>query len=112
MSYLQTINDFLQESEGNGIQLKDEEREVLKGIVRRGRSERRFVDRARILLWSEQGASVGDISRRLGLDRNTVVYWRVRFLQNRDSGIPKCLEDFPRPGRPRIPKVRAPKQAL
>ncbi len=82
------------------IQLTDEERETLQNLVRSGRTERRIADRARIVLWADQKVTIDESAHRLGCHRDTVIYWRERFLSRRSDGIPDCLQDLPRSGRP------------
>lgn len=82
------------------IKLIDAERKTLQSLVRLGKTERRIADRARIILWADEGVTIDESARRLGCHRDTVIYWRARFLERRSEGIPTCLQDLPRPGRP------------
>lgn len=56
-----------------------------------------LVARARLVLWSVQGQSNGQIARRLHWSNATVGKWRQRFVEYRLAG----LYDELRPGRPR-----------
>jgi len=56
-----------------------------------------LVNRARLVLLSEEGLTNQEISRRLGLSLPTIKKWRDRFL---DCGL-EGLYDELRPGRPR-----------
>jgi hypothetical protein len=80
------------------IYLTPEEREILEswqyckdirpGLNRRGQ----------IILMLADGASITDISRRVGIRRRFIYKWAQRF---RDEGIPG-LTDRPGRGRPRV----------
>jgi transposase len=82
------------------IELTDEEREALQCLIRSGKTERRIADRARIILWADEGVAIDESAYRLGCHRSTVIYWWARFLERRSEGIPTCLQDLPRSGRP------------
>jgi Homeodomain-like domain len=82
------------------IQLSEAERRTLKSLVRSGKTESRLADRARILLWADEGVTIDESARRLSCHRETVLYWRSRFLERRGDGLPTCLQDLPRAGRP------------
>lgn len=82
------------------IVLTDEERESLQSLVRSGKTERRVADRARIILWADEKVTIDESARRLGCHRETVLYWRARFLERRADGVPASLQDLQRPGRP------------
>jgi putative transposase len=56
-----------------------------------------LVARARLVLWSVEGQSNGQIARRLHWTNATVGKWRRRFVEHRLAG----LYDELRPGRPR-----------
>lgn len=56
-----------------------------------------LVARAKVILWSAEGASNSEIAARLQWTRATVGKWRRRFLDRRVQG----LYDELRPGRPR-----------
>ena len=83
------------------IKLSEDERQALKQLLRSGKTERRIADRARIILWADEGLTIDETTRRLGCNRQTVINWRKWFLERRSAGIPKALEDKPRSGRPR-----------
>ena len=72
-------------------------------LSRRQKTERRLVERARMVLSTLDG-SIYAASRRLGCSRNTVRKWRDRFAQARqhqpDLPIDKVLQDAERCGRP------------
>ena len=58
--------------------------------------DKRYVDRARIILYSKEGLSLDSIMEKVGLTRKVVNKWRNRF---REKGI-EGLKDAPRPGKP------------
>jgi transposase-like protein len=84
------------------IELTDEERCSLRRLVRSGDTKRRIADRARIVLWADEKVTIDESARRLGLHRETILYWRERFLERRGDDIPECLQDLPRSGRPPV----------
>lgn len=74
------------------------------GLLSRGqRTERRVVERARIVLSMLDG-SIYAASRRLGCSKNTIRKWRDRFAHARqhqpDLSVDKALRDAERSGRP------------
>ena len=84
------------------VVLTDEERTSLRRLVRSGDTKRRIADRARIVLWADEKVTIDESARRLGCHRETILYWRQRFLERRSDGIPECLQDLPRSGRPPV----------
>lgn len=87
------------------IELHDADRAQLERIVCSRKSERRAVERARIVLEAADGHSAAKITRRVGCSLGTAKKWRARYEQQGIDG----LRDLPRPGKPLIhgPKVRA-----
>jgi transposase len=83
--------------EATPIALTAEERSTLEGWVRSSKSERRRVERARIVLLAAEGMASRAIGRELGCRHHTVSKWRVRFARDRLAG----LADAPRAGKPR-----------
>jgi len=79
------------------IKLTSEEKETLLTMQRSLKLEKRYVDRANIILYSEQGLTMDEIVLQTGLSRPVVNKWRQRF---RDSGI-SGLKDSPRSGKPK-----------
>jgi transposase len=77
--------------------LADDEREVLRRYVRRGKTAQRLVLRSRIVLECAQGVDNDVVARTLRVSPQTVCKWRARFLDARIDG----LWDAPRPGAPR-----------
>lgn len=82
------------------IKLAEEERYALERLVRLVKTEHRIADRARIILWADEKVTIDESARRLTFHRETIIYWRSRFLSRRDEGIPICLQDLHRSGRP------------
>ena len=82
------------------IELTAEERDILQRLVRSGKTERRIADRARIILWADEKVTIDASAHRLRSHRDTIIYWRARFLERRCEGIPGCLQDLSRSGRP------------
>jgi transposase len=84
------------------IHLKGQEKQALRQLKRKGKTERRLADRARIILWTADWDAVDEISARLGLHRCTVTFWRQRFVEGQRQGRPvvERLQDLPRSGRP------------
>lgn len=80
------------------IELGAEERAELERVVRAGTSERRMVERARIVLCAAEGRSAKRIAAEVGCSLNTAKKWRGRFEESGLDG----LTDLPRPGKPLV----------
>ena len=80
------------------IVLSAEEESTLRSWTRREKAERRVVERARIILLSNEGMSVDKIAERLHTRAARVSKWRQRFM----AGRLQSLSDAERPGKPRI----------
>ena len=78
------------------ITLSDEEKETLLSWTRSGKTQHRYVLRARIVLSASQGVANRDIARDLGTREATVCKWRRRFHESGLSG----LQDKARSGKP------------
>jgi len=78
------------------IRLSEQEEVVLRDWTRKGRTEQRLVDRARIILLSHEGMTVEKIAERLRTRPARVSKWRQRFVRDRMS----ALADAPRSGKP------------
>jgi transposase len=94
--------------EATPIALTADERAVLEGWVRATKSERRLVERARVVLLAAAGRASRAIARDLGITHRTVSKWRVRFAQDRLAG----LGDAPRSGKPKTYGVDAGRRIL
>jgi transposase len=79
------------------IQLSPEEESTLREWTRKGTSEQRTVERARIILLSHEGLSVEKVAERLQTRTARVSKWRQRFA----AGRLNALGDASRPGKPR-----------
>lgn len=71
---------------------------VLRARIRAGRTEKRDVLRARIVLAATRGETNAAIAAHLGAHVDTVRKWRGRFALQRPEG----LRDLPRSGRPTV----------
>ena len=80
------------------IELSDEDRGTLELWLRAGKTERRLVQRANVILLSSEGLPVHEISRKSGLSMQSCSKWRNRF---RRSGL-DGLKDESRKGRPQV----------
>ena len=78
------------------IQLTAEEEATLTAWTRKATMERRFVERAQIILLLHQGSTTVQIAARLHTRTARVSKWRQRFAQDRLPG----LTDAPRSGKP------------
>lgn len=74
--------------------LSEQEREALRGYVRRHSTAQMVAMRARIVLACASGQSNSAVAQDLGTHPNVVGKWRKRFVQDRLAG----LFDEPRPG--------------
>ena len=77
--------------------LSEQERVQLSSLARSRALPHAIVSRAKVVLWSAEGASNTEIAERLQWTNGTVGKWRRRFLQRRVPG----LYDELRSGRPR-----------
>lgn len=85
------------------INLTGSERQALEELVSSGKTERRLADRARMILWAEEGVTIAETQRRLGCSEQIVLNWRRDFLARREQEGPvEALKDRPRPGRPPV----------
>lgn len=91
---------------GNPIKLTMAEKEELLTMSRSRKLERRYVERADVILLSEQGLSMDRIVEQTGLSKPVVNKWRQRFRQLGIDG----LKDAPRSGKPR--SISAKQQAM
>lgn len=97
------------------ITLLPRQRAVLELVARRATSPQRTVRRAQLLLATAAGATNTQVAARLGLDRETVRIWRLRWLGDAErlgaaaaqaddktlrTMIADTLSDKPRPGTP------------
>jgi transposase len=78
------------------ICLSEQEQAALREWTRKGSTEQRLVERARIILLSHAGLTVEKISERLHTRPARVSKWRQRFVKDRLN----ALSDAPRSGKP------------
>jgi hypothetical protein len=74
------------------VRLTEEEREQLRSITRTGKQAARIMQRAQILLWSDEGKQDKEIVALVGCVPLTVASIRERWVKE------KRLEDLPRLG--------------
>lgn len=77
------------------VELSEQEREDLAGIVKKGKQKARIIRRAQMLLWSDEGKTDDEIAALQKVTPLTVAKTRQRWV------VKKSLEDKPRPGRER-----------
>ena len=83
------------------INLRETERHQLQALVKSGKSEQRLADRARMILWADEGVTIAETQRRLRCSEQIVLNWRRDFLARREEeGALEALKDRRRPGRP------------
>lgn len=83
---------------GTPINLTKEDRDELITMSRSRKLERRYVERAEIILYSDQGKTIDSIVELTGLSRPVVNKWRQRFRKLGLAG----LKDAYRSGKPRV----------
>ena len=91
---------------GNPIRLTQEERGELLTMSRSLKLEKRYVERAKVILLSDQGLVMDQIMEHTGLSKPVVNKWRQRFRQQGIEG----LKDAPRSGKPKV--ITAHQQAM
>jgi transposase len=79
------------------IELTEDERQTLEGLVAASTTEQRFAFRAEVVLAAASGQRTKEIAEKLRVRPATVSKWRIRFSNKRLEG----LQDAPRPGQPR-----------
>jgi putative transposase len=83
---------------GTPIKLTNEVRDELMTMSRSRKLERRYVERAEVILYSDQGKTIDNIVEMTGLSRPVINKWRQRF---RELGV-AGLKDAHRSGKPRV----------
>jgi len=78
------------------VQLNEEERQELQGLVAVGNQSARVIRRAQTVLWSAAGKPDKEIAGLLNVTVSTVSNTRQKWVQER------TVEDKPRSGRPAI----------
>jgi transposase len=90
------------------IRLTDDERAMLEQWSRRGKSEHRLVERAKIILSADEGRTNHEIAEALKTRTARVSKWRQRFGAKRLAG----LSDAARSGKPATYDKSTEKQVL
>ncbi|GBE55133.1 hypothetical protein BMS3Bbin15_01298 [archaeon BMS3Bbin15] len=80
------------------INLKQDETESLRRIVKKGSRSVREVRRANILLLANKGKESKEIAEVLEVNKGTVANVKRRY---REEGLQRALTDKPRPGQPK-----------
>jgi len=83
---------------GNPIKLTMEQKIELLTMSRSHKLKKHSVERAHVILFSDQGLSMDEIVAKTGLSKPVVNKWRQRFRKNEVKG----LKDAPRIGKPKI----------
>ena len=78
------------------VDLTNEEREQLRGLIRKGKASTRKLTRARILLKADEGLTDQQVGSALNTGIATVGRVRKRFVE---EGLEKALGERPRPGQ-------------
>lgn len=87
------------------VELSPVERQGLETLVRRHNTPQQVAQRGRIILGAAAGLNNSQIAREVGLDVDTVRFWRSRWLglqaaSLEDLSLEERLRDAPRPGTP------------
>ena len=87
------------------VELSLEEHQGLETLVRRHSTPQQLARRGRIILSAAAGLNNSQIAREVGLDADTVRFWRNRWLglqaaSLEDLSLEDRLRDAPRPGAP------------
>jgi putative transposase len=84
------------------IHLSESEKADLEKLLRRTSTAQQIAMRAKIILRAAAGESHGEISRALGITKDTSRLWRNRWLKLKDSemSVAERLEDAARCGTP------------
>jgi putative transposase len=89
----------------SAIELTEEERRGLEGLLRRHTTPQQVALRARLVLAAAAGLNNAQAARQEGVDVGTARLWRARWLGLRpialaDLSVAERLEDAPRSGAP------------
>jgi putative transposase len=87
------------------ITLTEDERQGLETVVRRHTTPQQVATRARIVLAAADGQRLVRIAQQVGLSRESVRFWRERWVALQDIpladlSVAARLADAPRPGAP------------
>jgi len=78
------------------LKLTEQNKKYLTELLSRGQAKARVIRRATGPLQLDQGATLQEVARILGVNYYTVAIWRDKYLEN---GL-DFLTDLPRTGRP------------
>ena len=78
------------------VQLSVEERTQLEGLIRRGQRSARVINRARILLKTDEGWSASQVATALDTSQRTVFRTKRRYAE---EGLDGVLHDHPQANR-------------
>lgn len=78
------------------LKLNKTDKKYLSELLSKGQVKARVLRRATALLQLDQGSTLQNVAKILGVDDNTVAIWRNKYLE---SGL-NFLPDQPRSGRP------------
>ena len=67
-------------------------------MLRKGEGKARVINRARILLWLDDGKRIDFIARNAFISTKTIGRMQGRYV---DGGLDRALYDLPRPGQPK-----------
>jgi putative transposase len=81
------------------VALRKKERALITTMLNKGRESARVLRRALVLRQLDQGQTVTQVARQVGLARKTVRAIGSRYQR---EGIESALRDKPRPGQPRL----------
>lgn len=82
------------------IHLSQDERDELEQFISQGKKSARAINRARILLFADEGKNATEIAKLLGISRGTVYNVRKAYRQRAHERMVDFLHDQPRSGRP------------
>lgn len=99
-------SDIMRDPRTQSIELNEAEHEALDKLVRRHSTPQQIALRAQIVLRAAQGLGNSEIARQLGITRDTVRLWLMRWLIQapatlEDLPVEDRLSNEPRPGKPR-----------
>jgi len=80
--------------------LTEEEKVKLNKIIAKRKSSQAKVLRARIILLDDEGLTVSAIASELGIVKNTVIKWIMRWKRDPELSVAEKLKDLPRSGCP------------
>lgn len=82
------------------VKLKSQERRVLENFAIKGKRSAREINRARILLLTDEGKTDKEIGSMLGISRGTVINIKHSYSTSKYEHILDLLKEGPRSGAP------------